>query len=177
MEFASGRPEIAEDPLYQLVEKTSRIAVGVLKAHKKVREQTRPSTKSEHRSAGHSPLFFFFLRFSFMSFISFLLKPKKQVSNPYPNVDLASGMLFHLHGLHDTQFYTAIFGVSRGLGPLAQLIWDRVLGLPIERPKSLPLAEVVRRAESKHLFLWSNRGKESKRTSHFASSSPPPPPK
>jgi citrate synthase len=27
--------------------------------------------------------------------------------------------------------------VSRALGVLAQLIWDRALGLPIERPKSV----------------------------------------
>jgi citrate synthase len=29
------------------------------------------------------------------------------------------------------------FGVSRALGVLAQLVWDRALGLPIERPKSV----------------------------------------
>lgn len=34
-------------------------------------------------------------------------------------------------------YYTVLFGVSRALGVLASLIWDRALGLPIERPKSL----------------------------------------
>lgn len=34
-------------------------------------------------------------------------------------------------------FYTVLFGVSRALGVLASLVWDRGLGLPIERPKSL----------------------------------------
>lgn len=34
-------------------------------------------------------------------------------------------------------FYTVLFGVSRALGVLASLVWDRVLGLPIERPKSV----------------------------------------
>lgn len=38
----------------------------------------------------------------------------------------------------------ATFGVSRGLGPLAQLIWDRALGLPIERPKSINLAGILK---------------------------------
>jgi citrate synthase len=33
-------------------------------------------------------------------------------------------------------FYTVLFGVSRALGVLAQLVWDRALGLPIERPSS-----------------------------------------
>jgi len=30
-----------------------------------------------------------------------------------------------------------LFGVSRALGCLASLVWDRALGLPIERPKSM----------------------------------------
>jgi citrate synthase len=30
-----------------------------------------------------------------------------------------------------------LFGVSRALGVLASLIWDRALGLPIERPKTI----------------------------------------
>jgi len=34
-------------------------------------------------------------------------------------------------------YYTVLFGVSRALGTLASLIWDRALGLPIERPKSM----------------------------------------
>lgn len=34
-------------------------------------------------------------------------------------------------------YYTVLFGVSRALGVLASLIWDRALGLPIERPKSM----------------------------------------
>jgi citrate synthase len=35
------------------------------------------------------------------------------------------------------EFYTVLFGVSRALGVLASLCWDRVLGLPLERPKSV----------------------------------------
>lgn len=34
-------------------------------------------------------------------------------------------------------YYTVLFGVSRALGVLASLIWDRALGLPLERPKSM----------------------------------------
>jgi citrate synthase len=30
-----------------------------------------------------------------------------------------------------------LFAVSRALGVLASLCWDRALGLPIERPKSV----------------------------------------
>jgi citrate synthase len=38
--------------------------------------------------------------------------------------------------MKEMNYYTVLFGVSRGLGVLASLIWDRALGLPIERPKS-----------------------------------------
>ena len=68
-----------------------------------------------------------------------VLKEHGKTKNPYPNVDSVSGVLFHHYGFHETLYYTATFGVSRGLGPLAQLVWDRVLGLPIERPKSIDL--------------------------------------
>jgi citrate synthase len=68
---------------------------------------------------------------------------KIQTKNPYPNVDSSSGVLFHHYGFTETLYYTATFGVSRGLGPLAQLIWDRALGLPIERPKSINLQGIL----------------------------------
>lgn len=35
------------------------------------------------------------------------------------------------------QYYTVLFGVSRALGVMSSLVWDRALGLPIERPKSM----------------------------------------
>nr|POF05975.1 2-methylcitrate synthase, mitochondrial [Quercus suber] len=104
MDFASSRPEIAEDPVFQLVKKNSEIAPGVLTEHGKTK-------------------------------------------NPFPNVDSSSGVLFHHYGFKETLYYTATFGVSRGLGPLAQLIWDRALGLPIERPKSINLQGLLDAAE------------------------------
>jgi citrate synthase len=65
-----------------------------------------------------------------------------------PNVDAQSGVLFYNFGLEDFTSYTVIFGVSRALGCMAQLIWDRALGLPIERPKSVSL-EVLRKMVEK----------------------------
>jgi citrate synthase len=100
MDFAASRPEIAANPVFQLVKKNSEIAPQVLTEHGKTK-------------------------------------------NPYPNVDSSSGVLFHHYGFTETLYYTATFGVSRGLGPLAQLIWDRALGLPIERPKSINLQGIL----------------------------------
>lgn len=60
-----------------------------------------------------------------------------KTKNPWPNVDAHSGVLLQHYGLIEQDFYTVLFGVSRALGALSGLIWDRALGFPIERPKSL----------------------------------------
>lgn len=60
-----------------------------------------------------------------------------KVANPWPNVDAHSGVLLQYYGMTEMGYYTVLFGVSRALGCLSSLVWDRALGLPIERPKSL----------------------------------------
>jgi len=67
-----------------------------------------------------------------------------KVKNPFPNVDAHSGQLMFFYGLREQNYYTVIFAVSRCLGCMAQLVWARALGLPLERPKSLPLDELER---------------------------------
>lgn len=59
-----------------------------------------------------------------------------QAKNPWPNVDAHSGVLLQYFGMTEMSFYTVLFGVSRALGCLSQLIWARGMGLPLERPKS-----------------------------------------
>ncbi|CAL1715744.1 unnamed protein product [Somion occarium] len=59
-----------------------------------------------------------------------------KAKNPWPNVDAHSGVLLTHYGLDQMNFYTVLFGVSRAFGVAAQLIWDRALGAPLERPKS-----------------------------------------
>ncbi|HQW54554.1 MAG TPA: citrate (Si)-synthase [Saprospiraceae bacterium] len=60
-----------------------------------------------------------------------------KVANPWPNVDAHSGAVLMYYDLKETSFYTVLFGVSRAMGVLAQLCWSRMLGLPLERPKSI----------------------------------------
>ena len=60
-----------------------------------------------------------------------------KTKNPYPNVDSHSGVLLWYYDFKQYQYYTVLFGVSRAMGALAQLFWDRALGLPLERPKSV----------------------------------------
>ena len=43
------------------------------------------------------------------------------------------------YGLEQYDYYTVLFGVGRAWGVLAQLFWDRALGLPLEvRASALP---------------------------------------
>jgi citrate synthase len=71
-----------------------------------------------------------------------ILQSLGKIKNPWPNVDAHSGALLVHYGLKEYEFYTVLFGVSRALGVLASLIWDRALGFPIERPKSVTTEEV-----------------------------------
>jgi len=66
-----------------------------------------------------------------------ILEGTGKIKNPWPNVDAHSGALLKHYGLVEEDFYTVLFGVSRALGVLASLCWDRALGFPIERPKSI----------------------------------------
>ncbi|MBP6022481.1 citrate (Si)-synthase, eukaryotic [Ferruginibacter sp.] len=66
-----------------------------------------------------------------------ILQSLGKIKNPWPNVDAHSGALLVHYGMVEYEFYTVLFGVSRALGVLASLIWDRALAFPLERPKSV----------------------------------------
>ncbi|MDB5193227.1 MAG: citrate (Si)-synthase, eukaryotic, partial [Segetibacter sp.] len=66
-----------------------------------------------------------------------ILQSLGKIKNPWPNVDAHSGALLVHYGLVEYEFYTVLFGVSRALGVLSSLCWDRALGFPLERPKSI----------------------------------------
>ncbi|KAK0483551.1 citrate synthase [Armillaria novae-zelandiae] len=77
-----------------------------------------------------------------------VLKEHGKTKNPYPNVDATSGCVLYHYGLTQFKYYTVIFGVSRALGCITQLVWARALGLPLERPKSLSLDAIEKLAKS-----------------------------
>ncbi|EPZ34399.1 Citrate synthase, mitochondrial [Rozella allomycis CSF55] len=72
-----------------------------------------------------------------------------KTKNPWPNVDAHSGVLLQYYGLKEQDFYTVLFGVSRSLGVLSGLIWNRALGFPIERPKSLTTESIIEKFQLK----------------------------
>ena len=126
--FGAARPETARDPLFIMVQRLSQIAPQVLKDHGKVCAISRCFKCA-------------------LNTVTLADRHAAQTKNPYPNVDAVSGVLFHVYGFTQMEYYTAIFGVSRAMGPLAQLIWSRILGFPIERPKSINMAGLLKLAE------------------------------
>jgi citrate synthase len=78
-----------------------------------------------------------------------ILQSLGKIKNPWPNVDSHSGALLVHYGLVEYEFYTVLFAVSRALGVLASLIWDRALGFPLERPKSVTTQSVKAWLEGK----------------------------
>ncbi|MGB2995204.1 MAG: citrate (Si)-synthase, eukaryotic [Ferruginibacter sp.] len=71
-----------------------------------------------------------------------ILSSMGKIKNPWPNVDAHSGALLVHYGMVEYEFYTVLFGVSRALGVLTSLCWDRALGMPLERPKSITTESV-----------------------------------
>ena len=66
-----------------------------------------------------------------------VLKEQGKAKNPWPNVDAASGSLLYYYGLQEYNFYTVLFSISRTMGMISQMVWERALGIPITRPKSV----------------------------------------
>lgn len=69
-----------------------------------------------------------------------ILEEQGKAKNPWPNVDAQSGVIQWHYGLQEYDFYTVLFGIGRSIGVLSNIIWDRALGYPIERPKSVTTA-------------------------------------
>ncbi len=77
-----------------------------------------------------------------------VLKEHGKVRDPYPNVDAVSGALLYHFGMTEFDFFTVLFGVSRSLGMLSQLILSRGLCESIERPKSVSTTWVKNKVSS-----------------------------
>jgi len=72
-----------------------------------------------------------------------------KTKNPWPNVDAHSGVLLVHYGLTEQDFYTVLFGMSRAIGVLSNLVIDRYLGMSMERPKSVTSEWIKNHFESK----------------------------
>lgn len=66
-----------------------------------------------------------------------ILKEHGKAKNPWPNVDAQSGVVQWHYGVTQYDFYTVLFAIGRSFGVLSNIIWDRALGYPLERPKSI----------------------------------------
>ena len=64
-------------------------------------------------------------------------------------ISLFSVYSLQYYKMTEMNYYTVLFGVSRALGCMASLVWDRALGLPIERPKSISTEKLIAMVQSK----------------------------
>eukprot|EP00697_Spironema_sp_BW2_P015186 gnl/Spiro4/593_TR339_c0_g1_i1.p1 gnl/Spiro4/593_TR339_c0_g1~~gnl/Spiro4/593_TR339_c0_g1_i1.p1 ORF type:complete len:459 (+),score=97.42 gnl/Spiro4/593_TR339_c0_g1_i1:43-1419(+) len=133
----SGKPETAET-LKEYIWATLKAGKVIPGYGHAVLRQTDPRFVAEYefglKHLPNDPLFK--LMALGYKVIPGVLKEQGKTKNPFPNVDCGSGVLLNFYGLKEQEFYTVLFGVSRALGVLSSLVWDRGLGFPIERPKS-----------------------------------------
>jgi citrate synthase len=69
-----------------------------------------------------------------------VLAEQGKVKDPWPNVDAGSGALLYHYGLTEFPYYTVLFAVSRAMGMLSQLVYNRAIGTALTRPKSVSTA-------------------------------------
>jgi citrate synthase len=82
-----------------------------------------------------------------------ILKEQGKAKNPWPNVDAHSGVIQWHYGVTEYDFYTVLFGIGRAIGICANIIWDRALGYPLERPKSVTTEMLEKIAGGEHLEI------------------------
>lgn len=66
-----------------------------------------------------------------------ILREQGKAKNPWPNLDAQTGVIQWHYNVREFDFYTVLFSIGRSIGITANIIWDRALGYPLERPKSL----------------------------------------
>ena len=79
-----------------------------------------------------------------------ILREQGKAKNPWPNVDAQSGVVQWHYGVTQYDFYTVLFAIGRSFGVLSNIIWDRALGYPLERPKSITTEMLEKMVEPKN---------------------------
>lgn len=69
-----------------------------------------------------------------------VLSENPKISNPFPNVDAASGTILSASGFAYPEYFTTLFGLARVVGISIQIVYERLeardgKGTPIIRPK------------------------------------------
>ncbi|RZB66433.1 Citrate synthase, mitochondrial isoform B [Glycine soja] len=139
-----GTPNISTEQLADYINKTlSRGQVVPGYGHGVLRQTDPRYTCQREFALKHLPNDpYFQLVSKIKEVVPPILTKLGKVKNPWPNVDAHSGVLLNYYGLTEENYYTVLFGVSRSFGVGPQLIWDRALGMPLERPKSVTLEKL-----------------------------------
>ncbi|OMJ90918.1 hypothetical protein SteCoe_6684 [Stentor coeruleus] len=73
-----------------------------------------------------------------------VLKEFGKVKYPYPNAEAHSEVLMYSYGLRIYDYYTVLFGVARAIGCCINLVWDRALMFPLERPDGITIDSMMK---------------------------------
>ncbi len=65
-----------------------------------------------------------------------ILKQNKKIKNPWPNIDNIAGVIQSHYGIKK-EFLSVCFSIAISIGALSNIVWDRALNYPIERPRSV----------------------------------------
>ncbi len=74
-----------------------------------------------------------------------VLRRHGQDRNVWPTVDAYAGVLLRQFDVVEQPFYGVLVAAARAVGVLSALVWDRILNLPPERPKSVTTDWLERR--------------------------------
>ncbi|WP_282134401.1 citrate (Si)-synthase [Seonamhaeicola maritimus] len=85
-----------------------------------------------------------------------ILREQGKAKNPWPNVDAQSGVVQWHYGVTQFDFYTVLFAIGRAFGVLSNIIWDRALGYPLERPKSITTEMLEKMVQSEPSLVNTN---------------------
>ena len=70
-----------------------------------------------------------------------ILRHYTNIKNPLPNVDNISGIIHSHYGISE-DFFSVLFNISIAIGSLSNILWDRALKYPIERPRSATINQL-----------------------------------
>ncbi len=71
-----------------------------------------------------------------------VLKKQGKVKNPWPNCDNITGAIQNYYGVNE-DFFSVLFAVAISIGTLSNLVWNKALQYPIERPGSITVDQML----------------------------------
>lgn len=83
-----------------------------------------------------------------------ILLEQGEAKNPWPSIDVHSGVLLLYYGVMEMNYYRVLFRGPRVLGVLVQRNPEQSPTFPLERPKSMSTDGLMKSVDSKVGVKW-----------------------